>query len=145
MRYNENPFTCQCKKEEENAEGFQILHFYQSFLSDIIAVKGLKAATFHVHPCVWMWPALFWCGISLIGFSHTSGTQYVMMHKQHQVMGTFFFPPNKCLLSTAFKLGFSCWVLLLRVVVVVVVVGDQMCQTFSGRLQFEARLFCSVT
>ena len=56
----------------------------------------------------------------------------------------FFLPPNKCLLSPAFRLGFSCWVLLLMVVVVVVVVGDQMCQTFSGQLQFETKLFCFV-
>jgi len=95
MRYDENPFTCQCKKEEENAEGFQILHFYWSFLSDIIAVKGLRAATLHVHPCVWVWLALFWCGISLIRFSHTSGTQYVIKHKQRQVMGTSFFSPSE--------------------------------------------------
>ena len=95
MRYDANPFTCQCKKEEENTEGFQILHFYRSFLSDITAVKGLRAATLHVHPCVWVWLALFWCGISLIGFSHTSGTQYVIMHKQRQVMGTFFSPSKQ--------------------------------------------------
>ena len=41
MRFDENPFTYQCKKEEKKAEGFQILHFYGLFLNDIMAVKGL--------------------------------------------------------------------------------------------------------
>ena len=40
MYFDENPFTCQCEKEKEKAEGFQISHFYWSFSSDIMAVKG---------------------------------------------------------------------------------------------------------
>ena len=40
MRFDENPFTRWCQKEN-NAYGFQIWHFYWSFSSDIIAVKGL--------------------------------------------------------------------------------------------------------
>ena len=46
MRFNENPFTCQCKKEDKKSEGFQILHFYWSFSSDIMAVKGLMCLDF---------------------------------------------------------------------------------------------------
>ena len=41
MRLDEKSFTCQCKKEDKKAEGFQILHFHWSFSSDIMAVKGL--------------------------------------------------------------------------------------------------------
>ena len=41
MRFNENPFTRQCEKENKKAKGFQILHFYWSFWRDIMAVKGL--------------------------------------------------------------------------------------------------------
>ena len=91
MRYDENPFTCQCKKEEENAEGFQILHCYWSFLSDIIAVKGLRAATLHVHPCVWVWLALFWCGISLIRFSPHFGDTVCYYAQTTSGDGNFFF------------------------------------------------------
>ena len=40
MRFNDNPFTCQCEKEKKNAYGFQTSHLYWSFLNDIIAVKG---------------------------------------------------------------------------------------------------------
>ena len=42
IRFDENPFTCQCEKEDKKAYGSQISHFYESFLNDIIAVKGLK-------------------------------------------------------------------------------------------------------
>ena len=31
VRFNENPFTCQCEKEDRNSEGFQILHFIGHF------------------------------------------------------------------------------------------------------------------
>ena len=41
MRFDENPLQSQCKKENKKAEGFQISHFYWSFSSDIMAVKGL--------------------------------------------------------------------------------------------------------
>ena len=42
MRLDEDPFTCQRKKKEDkNADGFQISHFYGSFSNDIMAVKGL--------------------------------------------------------------------------------------------------------
>ena len=41
MHFDENPFTCQCEKEDKKAEGFQILHFYWLFSSDIVAVTGL--------------------------------------------------------------------------------------------------------
>ena len=43
MRFDASPFTRQCKKEDRKAEGFQILHFYWPFSSDITAVKGLTA------------------------------------------------------------------------------------------------------
>ena len=39
MRFDENPFTCQC--ENKKAKGFRILQFYWLFSSDIMAVKGL--------------------------------------------------------------------------------------------------------
>ena len=42
MHFDEDPFTCQCEKEDKKAYGFQILHFYWSFSSDLMAVKGLK-------------------------------------------------------------------------------------------------------
>ena len=41
MRFDENPFACLCGKEDKKTEGFQISHFYGSFSSDIMAVKGL--------------------------------------------------------------------------------------------------------
>ena len=40
MCIDENPFTCQCEKEDKRAERFQILHYYGSFLKDM-AVKRL--------------------------------------------------------------------------------------------------------
>ena len=39
--FDETPFTCQCEKEDKKAEGVQISHFYWSFLSHVMAVKGL--------------------------------------------------------------------------------------------------------
>ena len=42
MRLDENPFTCQCEKEDKQAEKFEISHFYGSFLNDIVAVMGLS-------------------------------------------------------------------------------------------------------
>ena len=42
MHFDENPFTCQCEKEVKQAEKFQIVHFYGSFLNDIMTVKGLN-------------------------------------------------------------------------------------------------------
>ena len=40
MRFGENALQGQCeKKREKKAEGFQVLHFYWSFSSDM-AVKG---------------------------------------------------------------------------------------------------------
>ena len=33
------------KNKDRNSDGFQILHFYWSFSSDIMAVKGLSAPT----------------------------------------------------------------------------------------------------
>ena len=41
MRFDENPFTYQSEKEDRKAEEFQISHFYWSFSSDVMAVKGL--------------------------------------------------------------------------------------------------------
>ena len=41
MRFDENPFTCQCEKQDKKDEGFQISRFYWSFSSDIVTVKGL--------------------------------------------------------------------------------------------------------
>ena len=40
MCIDENPFTCQCEKEDKRAERFEILHYYGSFLKDM-AVKRL--------------------------------------------------------------------------------------------------------
>ena len=42
LRFDENPFTCQCENEIKKAEGFQISHFHWSFSSDIMAVMGLN-------------------------------------------------------------------------------------------------------
>jgi len=42
VRFDENPFTCQCENEDKKAKGFQISYFYWSFLSYIMAVKGLR-------------------------------------------------------------------------------------------------------
>ena len=42
MRFDENRLTRQCENEDRNSSGFQISHFYWSFSSDIIAVKGLN-------------------------------------------------------------------------------------------------------
>ena len=42
LNFDKNPFTCQCETEDKNTDGFQILHFYWSFSSDIMAVKGLS-------------------------------------------------------------------------------------------------------
>ena len=39
--FDDSPFTWQCEKEDRNSSGFQILHFYWSFSSGIMAVKGL--------------------------------------------------------------------------------------------------------
>ena len=41
MCFDENPFTCQCEKENKKGIRFQISHFYWSFSSDTMAVKGL--------------------------------------------------------------------------------------------------------
>ena len=41
MRFRQDPFTCQWERENTKAEGVQISHFYGSFSSDILAVKGL--------------------------------------------------------------------------------------------------------
>ena len=66
MRSDESPFTCQCEKEDKKLEGFHISHFYWSFLSENMAVKGcylvgdsvgcvrgcVRAC---VHVCVLVW------------------------------------------------------------------------------------------
>ena len=41
MHFDESPFACQCKIQDKYAKGFHILHFYCSFSSDIMPVKGL--------------------------------------------------------------------------------------------------------
>ena len=41
MRFDKNPLTHHCEKEDKMVEGFQISHFYWLFSSDIMAVKGL--------------------------------------------------------------------------------------------------------
>ena len=48
IRFDENPFTCQCEKEDKNAlkKWFQNWPFCWSFPSDIMAVKGLKQTGF---------------------------------------------------------------------------------------------------
>ena len=45
MRFDENPFTCQCEKEDKKAYSFQISHFSGAFSNHIMAVKGLKLST----------------------------------------------------------------------------------------------------
>ena len=40
-RCDESPFTGQCEREDKKAYGFQISHFYGSFRSDMMALKGL--------------------------------------------------------------------------------------------------------
>jgi len=45
MRFDKNPFTFQSETDNKKAEGFQILHFYWSFLSAITAVKGLNKSS----------------------------------------------------------------------------------------------------
>ena len=45
MRFDENPLGDSAKTEDKKAEGFQILHFYWSFSSDIMAVKGSNPFT----------------------------------------------------------------------------------------------------
>ena len=43
MRFDEDPFTWQCKKKKtKKAERCQILRFYWVFSSHVMAVKGLK-------------------------------------------------------------------------------------------------------
>ena len=42
IRVDESPFTCLCEKEDGKAHGFQIVHFYWPFSSDIMAMKGLN-------------------------------------------------------------------------------------------------------
>ena len=41
MRFDGDPVTGQCEKEDKKAEGFQISHCDGSFSSDTMAVKGL--------------------------------------------------------------------------------------------------------
>ena len=41
MVFDKNPFTWQCQREDQKAEGFQISHFYGSFSNHTMAVKGL--------------------------------------------------------------------------------------------------------
>ena len=40
--FDEDPFACQCEKEDRNSLEFKIWHFYWSFSSDVMAVKGLN-------------------------------------------------------------------------------------------------------
>ena len=40
-RFDGDPFTCQCKKEDKKAKGFEIWNFNGSFSNDTMAVKGL--------------------------------------------------------------------------------------------------------
>ena len=61
MHCDERLFTCQCEKEDRKASMFQISHFYWSFSSDIMTVKGLKIQErgaadplrHHSVPCRW--------------------------------------------------------------------------------------------
>ena len=41
MRFDGDPFTCQCEEEDKKTYGFQISHFYWSFSSDVVAVTVL--------------------------------------------------------------------------------------------------------
>ena len=42
VRFDENPFPCQCENKDKKAKRFQISHFYWSFFSYIMAVEGLR-------------------------------------------------------------------------------------------------------
>ena len=42
LRFNGDPFTCQCEKEDKKASEFQISLIYVSFSNGIMAVKVLK-------------------------------------------------------------------------------------------------------
>ena len=42
VHFDENPFPCQCKKEDKKAQSFQISHFHWSFTGDTMAGYGLK-------------------------------------------------------------------------------------------------------
>ena len=42
MRFDETPLTCQCENGDKKVSKLQILHFYWSFSSDVMAVKGLR-------------------------------------------------------------------------------------------------------
>ena len=42
VRFDENHFTCECKKKNRIAERFQISHCWWSFSSNIMAAKGLN-------------------------------------------------------------------------------------------------------
>ena len=56
MGFDENPFTYRCEREKEQAQGFQISHFYWPFsFSDIVAVKGLITEVAYLdspRPCL---------------------------------------------------------------------------------------------
>ena len=64
VRFDENPFKCQYEKENKKAEGFHISHFYWSFSSENMAVKGL-----------WLFQAQFLT--QLRNFVLSSDTQFV--------------------------------------------------------------------
>ena len=42
VRCDESRFPSQCENENQKAEGFQILHFDGSILSDIMTLKGTR-------------------------------------------------------------------------------------------------------
>ena len=53
MRFDGDAFICQCDKEDKEASGFKMSHFYWSFTSDITAVKVVNsvAAISIFHNC----------------------------------------------------------------------------------------------
>ena len=55
MRFDENPFKCQCKKKKRQKglrRAFPILHFHLSFWSAVMAVKGLTSRQNEIERCV---------------------------------------------------------------------------------------------
>ena len=46
-RFDENPFSCWCEKEDKKAEGFR--HFYLSFSNDIMAMKGSEGVKHYAY------------------------------------------------------------------------------------------------
>ena len=49
MRFDEDPFTCQCEKESKGHKGLRFRTFNESFSGDIMAVTGLNTVSLLLH------------------------------------------------------------------------------------------------